>query len=124
MQSTFKRRGRRRQADVNARLRMVWLWLAGLSVREVSCHMRVSVTTVYRWVRRWQEEGTVKTRSYRRASCFNLSKFKQSNSAMYREADTLWCSYEGTWNTKKIPLDVTGSMAIQGKQPYSFKLCF
>lgn len=49
-----------------ARAKMVWYWQAGIPVRDISHHTGVSVTTVYRWVRRWQEEGSVETRSYRR----------------------------------------------------------
>lgn len=73
------KRKHKRQADVHSRARMVWLWLAGLSVREISFHMHVSITTVYRWVRRWQEEGSVETRPYTRISPSYLRRLNQRN---------------------------------------------
>lgn len=47
------------------RLRMVWLWLRGKSARQIALETGASLCTVYRWVRRWQEEGNVETRPYR-----------------------------------------------------------
>lgn len=47
------------------RLRIVWMWLRGMSAREISLETGASLCTVYRWVRRWQEEGNVETRPYR-----------------------------------------------------------
>lgn len=92
---------RRRQADVHARIRMVWLWLAGLSVREISCHMHVSVTTVYRWVRRWQDEGTVKTRSYCRSS-LNLRKVQQRHHFISPKMETMCFFPAGSWNISRV----------------------
>ena len=48
---------------VNAfRKRLIWLWLAGLSAREISCYTGASVSTVYRWVRRWQTGGSLESK--------------------------------------------------------------
>ncbi|KAK4294304.1 hypothetical protein Pmani_033067 [Petrolisthes manimaculis] len=47
------------------RLRMVWLWLRGRSPRQISHETGASLCTVYRWVKRWQEEGNVETRPHR-----------------------------------------------------------
>ncbi|KAG7162359.1 putative homeodomain-like HTH_23 containing protein 1 [Homarus americanus] len=47
------------------RLRIVWMWLSGMSARSISYETGASICTVYRWIRRWQEEGTVDTRPYR-----------------------------------------------------------
>lgn len=48
------------------RNQIVRLWLTGASAMTISNHLRVSLSTVYRWVRRWQEQGTVKTKPYRK----------------------------------------------------------
>lgn len=47
------------------RLRMVWMWLAGKSARTISLETGISICTVYRWIRRWREEGSVDSRPYR-----------------------------------------------------------
>lgn len=46
------------------RLVMVWMWLNGASARRISSHTGASVSTVYRWIRRWNDEGTLETRPY------------------------------------------------------------
>ncbi|KAK4317317.1 hypothetical protein Pmani_011581 [Petrolisthes manimaculis] len=51
-------------AVVAERARIVWLWLRGESARTVSQQTGASLSTVYRWIRRWQEEGTVRTRPF------------------------------------------------------------
>ncbi|KAG7162400.1 Glutamate receptor ionotropic, kainate 1-like 1 [Homarus americanus] len=51
---------------IATRAKIVWMWLTGMSARQISRKSGASVTTVYRWIRRWQEEGTVATRPYRR----------------------------------------------------------
>ncbi|KAK4325080.1 hypothetical protein Pmani_004236 [Petrolisthes manimaculis] len=48
------------------RARIVQLWQKGMAVRNISRKTGASVTTVYRWIRRWKEEGTLKTKRYRR----------------------------------------------------------
>lgn len=47
------------------RARMVWLWMTGMSAREISCFTGASVSTVYRWVRRWQAGGSVEAKHCR-----------------------------------------------------------
>lgn len=54
------------QSVLTERANIVWLWLNGMTARDISAKSRASVSTVYRWIRRWQEEGTVATRPYRR----------------------------------------------------------
>ncbi|KAK4327297.1 hypothetical protein Pmani_002238 [Petrolisthes manimaculis] len=46
------------------RLVMVWMWLNGTSARRISRYTGASVSTVYRWIRRWYDEGTLETRPY------------------------------------------------------------
>lgn len=43
---------------------IVKMWLEGLSARTISMETGVSMSTVYRRVRRWREGGTVATRPY------------------------------------------------------------
>lgn len=45
------------------RARFVLLWRCGMSLRAIARHTGSSVTTVYRWIRRWQQEGHIKTRN-------------------------------------------------------------
>lgn len=56
-----------RPTGLDERARFVWMWVEGLSVRMIAQQTGTSVTTVYRWIRRWQQEGHVenKTRSGR-----------------------------------------------------------
>lgn len=53
-------------ASVASRRWIVWLWLRGASAMAISQQTGVSLSTVYRWVRRWHEEGSVEARPYRR----------------------------------------------------------
>lgn len=41
----------------------VWMWVGGMSLRAIARRTGASVTTVYRWIRRWQREGHVFTRA-------------------------------------------------------------
>lgn len=47
------------------RVHFVWLWMDGVPSRTIAQQTGISVTTVCRWIKRWQEEGTVNTRSRR-----------------------------------------------------------
>lgn len=70
--SNFHRNMERRQkytpTTLAERARIVWMWVDGVSTRIIAQEMGTSVTTVCRWIRRWQREGEVNTR-YRRSSC-------------------------------------------------------
>ncbi|KAG7177467.1 putative variant ionotropic glutamate receptor-like 21 [Homarus americanus] len=58
----------RQRLYLKARIKIVWMWLGGMSVRDISDESGASVSTVYRWIRRWQKEGTVSTRTnYKRS---------------------------------------------------------
>ena len=48
------------------RIAIVQMWQKGIPIRNISNRTGSSVTTVYRWVRRWQEQGTVEAKPYRR----------------------------------------------------------
>lgn len=54
------------QAVVAERSKIVLLWMGGTSAKLISKETGASLSTVYRWIRRWQEEGSVKTRPYHR----------------------------------------------------------
>lgn len=45
------------------RASFVWMWVSGMSLRAIARCTGASVTTVYRWIRRWQSEGHVFTRT-------------------------------------------------------------
>lgn len=51
-----------RPTDLQERARLVWLWVMGRSVHSIALLTGMSVTTVYRWIRRWQREGHVNSR--------------------------------------------------------------
>ena len=40
----------------------VWLWAYGVPIRNIAVRSGTSITTVYRWIRRWQREGHVNSR--------------------------------------------------------------
>ncbi|KAG7159496.1 putative winged helix-turn-helix domain containing protein 12 [Homarus americanus] len=56
-----------RITDLQDRAKFIWMWKDGFSVRMIANETGTSVTTVYRWIRRWQREGNLctKTRSGR-----------------------------------------------------------
>ena len=56
-----------RPTESHERAGFVWLWASGMPVRDIAVRSGTSVTTVYRWIRRWQREGHVnsKTRNCR-----------------------------------------------------------
>lgn len=47
------------------RIRFVQLWAGGMSARDIALVTGASMTTVYRWIHRWQREGNVYTRRHR-----------------------------------------------------------
>ncbi|XP_045102571.1 uncharacterized protein LOC123498994 [Portunus trituberculatus] len=51
-----------RPTEGHERAEFVWLWASGMPVRDIAVRSGTSVTTVYRWIRRWQREGHVNTR--------------------------------------------------------------
>lgn len=60
------RRRTNSQQVVAERSKIVLLWMGGTSAKLISKQTGASLSTVYRWIRRWQEEGSVKTRPYHR----------------------------------------------------------
>ena len=62
---------------------MVWLWIHGSSVRNISKRFGASPSTVYRWIRRWQDDGlledklVLKKRYFRFAGNQNLDNLSQ-----------------------------------------------
>ncbi|KAK4326019.1 hypothetical protein Pmani_003442 [Petrolisthes manimaculis] len=44
------------------RAKFIWLWVKGNSARNIAKETGTSVTTVYRWIRRWRERGVVENR--------------------------------------------------------------
>lgn len=61
------------------RLRFVWMWKGGLSLRSIAHKTQTSATTVRRWVRRWLKEGDL---------CTKRSKMKLDTSSLH---NTLIC---------------------------------
>ncbi|XP_069951462.1 probable glutamate receptor [Cherax quadricarinatus] len=60
------RRQRLRPTTLADRVKLVWLWVEGVPVRIIAQETKTSVTTVCRWVRRWQQEGNVNTKQRKR----------------------------------------------------------
>lgn len=51
----MERRVARTRQFLGDRLDIIWLWLDGLPTKDISLKTGVSVSTVYRWIRRWQK---------------------------------------------------------------------
>ncbi|KAK3892810.1 hypothetical protein Pcinc_003398 [Petrolisthes cinctipes] len=51
-----------RPTELRERAGFVWLWVQGWPVQAIAQHTGTSVTTVYKWIRRWQREGNVETK--------------------------------------------------------------
>lgn len=62
----MERRMSNSPAVLAERARIVWLWLCGSSVKSISQQTGASLSVVYRWIHRWQEEGSVRNRPYHR----------------------------------------------------------
>ncbi|XP_068250122.1 probable glutamate receptor [Palaemon carinicauda] len=58
------RRSKTAQTSINERSKMIWMWLNGIRVRNISVSMGTSQGTVYRWIRRWREKGTLDSKSH------------------------------------------------------------
>ncbi|XP_066984757.1 probable glutamate receptor [Macrobrachium rosenbergii] len=69
----------RSKKDVGERARLVWMWATGTSARNIAKQTGISVTTIYRWIRRWRNEGTLDnkrdTKIYRGADSTFLRMF-------------------------------------------------
>lgn len=61
-----------RKTGITERTSFILLWMAGLSLRAIAEKMGTSATTVRRWVRRWQREGTLCSKKTRRKLSIQL----------------------------------------------------
>ena len=50
----MKSRGR-----LDDRIRILRLWMSGVKIKDIALEVGVSLSTVYRWIRRWHKEGTL-----------------------------------------------------------------
>lgn len=48
-----------RPTGIGDRARFVWLWVRGMSAGTIAQETGTSVTTVYRWLRRWRRHGSI-----------------------------------------------------------------
>ncbi|KAK3888062.1 hypothetical protein Pcinc_007852 [Petrolisthes cinctipes] len=94
------------------RARIVWLWLGGASARSISQQTGASLSVVYRWIHRWQEEGSVRTRPYHR----ELRRLRWNDS--YR------LSTPGTINVPSTPTRTVRPQAtlLTSEQPSSISM--
>lgn len=60
--TTMEGRQPSRTTNTTQRARMVWMWVGGQSARTIAQATGASVSTVYRWIRRWEQEGNIHTR--------------------------------------------------------------
>lgn len=51
-----------RATALSERALMVWQWERGWSPRVIAQQANTSLTTVYKWIRRWRQDGSVKNR--------------------------------------------------------------
>lgn len=56
-------RRRTKPTSIWERASFVIMWTGGMSLRAIARQTGSSVTTVYRWIRRWQNEGHINTRT-------------------------------------------------------------
>lgn len=57
-----------RATGVADRAMMVWLWERGTPPTVIARDINTSLTTVYRWIRRWRQDGSVRNKQ-RRTKC-------------------------------------------------------
>lgn len=92
------------------RKRMVWLWLAGMSAREISCCTGASVSTVYRWVRRWQAGSSLEAKD---------SRGRQPERMMVEE----YFSHEIPWYLQGVAAAAVSSEIFQHRSCHAEVLC-
>lgn len=51
-----------RTTTVADRTLIVWLWERGTPPRTIACNVSTSLTTVYRWIRRWRHGGSLRNK--------------------------------------------------------------
>lgn len=71
--------------NTTERARMVWMWMGGQSARDIAQETGASVSTVYRWIRRWEQEGNIHTRPRTGKSQICLWRKKVSTSEPHQE---------------------------------------
>ncbi|XP_068216613.1 probable glutamate receptor [Palaemon carinicauda] len=59
----MRRRIRITHTDMSERTRFIWMWASGLSVRDIARHTGSSVSTIYKWIRRWKKDGSIHTKN-------------------------------------------------------------
>ena len=55
-------KGLYRYTSLEERVSIIWLWEYKFDTRTIAREIGISESTVYRWIRRWRQEGTVNTR--------------------------------------------------------------
>lgn len=68
LRRNMERRRGHTKTTLAFRIKFVWLWIAGMSVRDIAKATGTSSTTVYRWLRRWQNNGIICKRRSRHKS--------------------------------------------------------
>ncbi|KAG7162328.1 putative Glutamate receptor-like 76 [Homarus americanus] len=79
---TMERRRRARPTDLADRVLIVQLWMDGMSNRVIARATGCSVTTVWRWIKRWKREGNVNTKY-----CY-VKTLKQKRLATHKREQT------------------------------------
>lgn len=51
-----------RTTTVADRTLIVWLWERGTPPRTIACNVSTSLTTVYRWIRRWRQDRSLRNK--------------------------------------------------------------
>lgn len=51
-----------RPTEFSERAKFIYLWMEGKPVKEIAKDAGTSTTTVYRWIRRWRNEGAIESR--------------------------------------------------------------
>lgn len=68
---SMERRRSFKKTEMGERVRFLYMWLCGLSLRCIAERTGTSATTVRRWVRRWQIEGDLHARTPKpKSNCF------------------------------------------------------
>ncbi|XP_066984731.1 uncharacterized protein [Macrobrachium rosenbergii] len=82
------------QTDLQERALIIWLRMAGIPTREIARESGCSLSTVYRWLRRWKGERTLVNKNKRRYFALNplasriendILMWHQSSLARYRQ---------------------------------------
>ena len=81
---------------------MMWLWIHGSSVRNISKRFGASPSTVYRWIRRWQDNGLLENKLVLKKRYFRFTGNQKLNNLSQWSCKNAFRSDMLFWRHKEL----------------------